>query len=131
MEKVDIKQLNNWTIQFLLSPDGRCMPLTINEQSKAEIELFSYIEYLSEIKERGLERISQINPLISHLTRDMPLVYIYNIWPPCSLIGRTASSTTASSNPSAKTAILTSAYLLTSAVPTTSLHFIANKGTCR
>jgi hypothetical protein len=61
MEKKDLKQPIVWTSPFLLCPTGKSLLLQCNDESKIDAELFANIEYLSEIKEKGLERIKQIN----------------------------------------------------------------------
>ncbi len=61
MEPKALKPLNVWTTPFLLCPTGIAGSLQVSDYSNIETELFSYIEHLAEVKEKGLERIKSIN----------------------------------------------------------------------
>lgn len=50
-----------WTISFPACPTGVGEKLKITDPSKIDIELFAHIEFLSEIKDKGLTRINEIN----------------------------------------------------------------------
>ena len=63
MEKKPLKPTNISTTPFLLCPTGHVIELKVNDHTKVDIELFSYLEYLAEVEEKGLERIAQINKI--------------------------------------------------------------------
>lgn len=65
IKKVDLRRTRTWSPPFPICPTGRSLDLKINDHSKIDLELFSRLEYLSEIQEMGLLRIAQINPVNS------------------------------------------------------------------
>jgi hypothetical protein len=60
MEKQLLKSVSVFTSPFPLCPTGKLQILGVSDSQKIDTEIFAHLEYLSEIQENGVKRLSDI-----------------------------------------------------------------------